>query len=41
MGLRFSEKSVLPTSFGHGRFQENSYSFKSRKWLKKTLFAVR
>ena len=41
MGLRISERSVFPTSFGHGRFQENLLPFEKRKWLQKILFDVR
>ena len=38
MGLTISEKSVFPTSLGHGRFQENLLSFEKHKWLQKILF---
>ena len=31
MGLTISEKSVFPTSFGSGRFQENLFSFEKHK----------
>ena len=40
MGLTVSEKSVLPTSFGRGRFQGNLFSFEKHKWLQKILFEV-
>ena len=40
MGLTVSEKSVFSTSFGHGRFQGNLFSFEKHKWLQKILFDV-
>ena len=40
MGLTVSEKSVFPTSFSHGHFQGNLFSFEKHKWLHKILFDV-
>ena len=40
MGLTVSEKSVFPTCFGRGRFQENLFSFEKHKMLQKILFDV-
>ena len=40
--LRIIEKSVFPTGFGCGHFQENSFSFEKRGvWLQKVLLDVR
>ena len=35
IGLRVTDNSVFPTSFGHGRFQGNLFSFEKHDWLQK------
>ena len=40
MRLTVSGKSIFPTGFGRGRFQENLFSFEKHKWLQKILFDV-
>ena len=39
-GLTVSEKSVLPTSFGCGRFQGNLFLFEKHKWLQKLVLGL-